>query len=1344
MAHKITVTEIGEYIRHSCCERRFKLSYNNREEAEKIPFADRLFNTIDPVLKKSGERKENEWNDSLLVNGYTSIGTDLHDGEELDLGLFINKVNELDIDSSTQVFGREVKVNGVLSDFELSGRIDFLIFTFSDNIPKIKIVECKASRRDRTYHRIQVGIYKLLLLEYFREKDISIAGVSLSEGHIECVVARIDESTNKNQDILELEPLIQDREESDILHLLSHNGPLAKIINSEVDILDFQLDLKCDGCVFNVHCLTESGRKRSLELLSINPTASRILRQNGLHSIDDLADLDLASGTASSIRNNPSFSYNLGLLAHKAKARRSTLPEGEHTIDEYPVQPYPFNITSQLPEYEIDGEQLIRVYMAVDYDYVENRVVSLSAHVTKSLNEIRTDYESAEVFEITHDESRSDISGEIIIETVDSIWNGDYAVDNAVERQLISSFFRRIVDAIANVADEEEAPIHFYVWTRNEIKALVEACSRVDTVLLSHFNQLLGCRQSLEQLIFSCLHDEVDNRYALGWTGRGLAVVTSLPWFGQRYYWRRKISNTIVSLDHIFTQDIFDFKTDLFLTPEGEWATDQDPRNNRFKFEIRSRFNDGLTVPYWHAYWGVLPTPDTLDDHKVRASVVRYNNANRPGYLREFLKSRIIALRWIEERIRFKNPEIEKPLIEISSLNQFNLNVNHTRRAALDFLRLDFHVSLNDWLAKNMLPPINRIMNGETIPISNLRVNNGNLVANIDFRDSGLNESLVRDNCSYSEDSFVRVSPCNEDFHRGQSIRQHLRGGITATIRSINWENNLVILDPLFARADGSNYILSSFNPIRRAVDVYPSATIDESISDFVANRVDARLLTNQGEHINRWFDPETPEIPELEILANEAEDTIRKLLSEFVFEGYKRLQEDQINAILDGLKTRVQLLLGPPGTGKTMTTAIAILTMIMHNQRVGSTILIAANTHMAVDNLLERINSIKEIFNEFIRESGRNIPNINIAKIVSGDVTVDGIEEIRAGSHRRRINQLCRDSVLILGGTTSALLKMAAKNGNTEFTTHNLIIDEASMMIFPHFLSLATLLEETGKILLAGDHRQLSPIISHDWEKEDRPPVIKYQPYLSSYEAVRKIYLNSDLSLRSICTSALEYTFRLPADIRDLIARLYREDEVNLSGTMTRHDVDYSTIENIWDKLWATDTGIYLVLHNERESRKSNNYETHIINEIIGGTGYDIEDDSIAIITPHRAQRTLLTNELTEHETKISLIDTVERLQGGEKPTIIVSATASDPSAIGANAEFILSLNRANVAFSRAQKRLIIVCSEALINYIPAEIEHYDSALLWKTLRNICNNKISEIDLNGHNISIFTLTRED
>ena len=51
------------------------------------------------------------------------------------------------------------------------------------------------------------------------------------------------------------------------------------------------------------------------------------------------------------------------------------------------------------------------------------------------------------------------------------------------------------------------------------------------------------------------------------------------------------------------------------------------------------------------------------------------------------------------------------------------------------------------------------------------------------------------------------------------------------------------------------------------------------------------------------------------------------------------------------------------------------------------------------------------------------------------------------------------------------------------------LVVDEASMMVFPHFLALATLAAPDGKILLAGDHRQLAPITAHDWETEDRPP---------------------------------------------------------------------------------------------------------------------------------------------------------------------------------------------------------------------------------------------------------------
>ncbi|MEG4006568.1 AAA domain-containing protein, partial [Microcoleus sp. Pol11C1] len=133
------------------------------------------------------------------------------------------------------------------------------------------------------------------------------------------------------------------------------------------------------------------------------------------------------------------------------------------------------------------------------------------------------------------------------------------------------------------------------------------------------------------------------------------------------------------------------------------------------------------------------------------------------------------------------------------------------------------------------------------------------------------------------------------------------------------------------------------------------------------------------------------------------------------------------------------------------------------------------------------------------------------------------------------------------------------------------------------------------------------------------------------------------------------------------------------------------------------------------------------------------INDGSVAIVTPHRAQRTLLKTELADYYGKaVDVIDTVEKLQGGERPNIIVSATASDPSAISKNVEFILNLNRSNVAFSRVQERLIVVCSKTLLDYIPAELEHYEETMLWKTLRSECSQLIFTENVNEHKVEVF------
>lgn len=63
----IRVSEIGEFIRFRSCERRFKLGLSNRALARSVPFSERLFNSLDPVLQEVGREAEDKWERALLA-----------------------------------------------------------------------------------------------------------------------------------------------------------------------------------------------------------------------------------------------------------------------------------------------------------------------------------------------------------------------------------------------------------------------------------------------------------------------------------------------------------------------------------------------------------------------------------------------------------------------------------------------------------------------------------------------------------------------------------------------------------------------------------------------------------------------------------------------------------------------------------------------------------------------------------------------------------------------------------------------------------------------------------------------------------------------------------------------------------------------------------------------------------------------------------------------------------------------------------------------------------------------------------------------------------------------------
>jgi hypothetical protein len=1363
----VRATDIAEYIRYQSCERRFKLKFNDYELAKQLPFSELIFATsLDPVLEEAGRIREKEWETSLQKYDFldlTQISQKSSQDKATEWNEFVKKIESLP--AGQKAYGREISINGNIEEFNIRGQIDFIVVLWENNEPKLRLVEGKASRKDRTYHQAQVALYRMLVRKLIKENPITISGVNLKPENIECVVVRIDENTNKSQDIIQSQPLNLDTIEADISRLIASDGTLKRIVETDLANLDYQLDQKCSDCTLSVHCLAESARERRLELLGIDSSIVTVLKKTGVKDIDDLADIDLKDNQVTQIQQNISFTENLELLKLKAQTRRHTLPGGDFDPDTYEVQGLPnYSAQSQLPEHLIKGERLIRVYLSIEYDYVENRIGALAAHVTKSKGKLDPKFKKNEdekwepdpkIKEYIQEENDKDIYQEKDLEGVDiikfktSAWTGEYKEDNGSEKELIQGFLLELVDAIAEVAETEKAPIHFYVWSRQEMTQLLEGCSRVSSQLLSHLRELLGCRESLEQLIYSCLYDEVNCRYALGWTGRDLAVVTSLKWFGRRYHWRRKVAGQIINLDQIFSQDVFDFKNNLEIDSNNQWATSTSQNVRKHQFEIRLRYFNSLSAAYWRAYWRKLPNPNDLTlKPKLKNSIEHYNQAQKPNYLKEYFRARTHAIRWVEEGIRFKNPEITKEPLTIADLPDFSLGVDNAAQAGIDFLRLDQHIKVTDWIASHLVPPIYRVSLGRTIPIKNVvSLGNNKLTAEINLDEYSINSEILQANCTLDEGSFVRLSPTSDDPHRGQTINQLLYGGSTCIVDAINWDTQQIQLSVI--PGESKRYQIYS-KPYKDATQIFETATLDESPSDFVAGKVDQKLQNSAGNHIFQWLAPQNPQITPQTALPVSDLAQYRNLLQTLPLHNSKKLDDKQIAAVIDGLKTRIQLLQGPPGTGKTETTAMATFFRILARRSAGDIVLITAHTHTAVDNLLLRLDSLLPILNQHITNSGLTIPTIQLSKVYSSEIQPTGgnIEDFSAKSCVKKVNQMRSNALLVIGGTTSAILKMVDELNSKKtflnqypqgFQTTTLLVDEASMMVFTHFLALATLVRNDGEIMLAGDHRQLAPIITHDWENEDRPPVVLYQPYVSAYQAIQNLKENSNINVshEAILRSALDFTHRLPPVIRELIARLYRKDDIELKGKA--QSIEEKEVIGTWQKLLQGNGGLYLVIHSERQSRRSNIVEVEIIKQILDAGG-EMPNGSVAIVTPHRAQRTLLKTELSNYyESTVDVIDTVEKLQGGERSNVIVSATASEPSAISKNVEFILNLNRSNVAFSRVQERLIVVCSKTLLDYIPAEFEHYEETMLWKALRSECSQLIFTENVHGHKVEVFT-----
>ncbi|MCB8748929.1 AAA domain-containing protein [Rhodoferax sp. U2-2l] len=188
-------------------------------------------------------------------------------------------------------------------------------------------------------------------------------------------------------------------------------------------------------------------------------------------------------------------------------------------------------------------------------------------------------------------------------------------------------------------------------------------------------------------------------------------------------------------------------------------------------------------------------------------------------------------------------------------------------------------------------------------------------------------------------------------------------------------------------------------------------------------------------------------------------------------------------------------LLEGPPGSGKTT----AICELVLQLARQGKRALLCASTHVAVDNVLERLmderNSHRDLVIPVRIGERRNVSEKagpwQLERFVKTERErllrhLDGrrglsesqqalLEEVRHGP--TTIERMVLDAANLVCGTTIGILQHPdiKASGHAAATFDVLIIDEASKTTFQEFLVPALLAK---RWVIVGDSKQLSPYV--------------------------------------------------------------------------------------------------------------------------------------------------------------------------------------------------------------------------------------------------------------------------
>ena len=367
-------------------------------------------------------------------------------------------------------------------------------------------------------------------------------------------------------------------------------------------------------------------------------------------------------------------------------------------------------------------------------------------------------------------------------------------------------------------------------------------------------------------------------------------------------------------------------------------------------------------------------------------------------------------------------------------------------------------------------------------------------------------------------------------------------------------------------------------------------------------------------------------------------------------------------NRIAVALDASAFAIQGPPGSGKTYTGARMICELVKHGMKIGVTAL----SHKVIRKLLD---DVVEAAEEKDLDGVRCLHRENEGEETRGvAVARDDNEEAWDALRSSKAN--------VVGGTSWLWSPEKAFE-----VVDVLFIDEAGQMSLADVLAVS---QAAKKLVLLGDPQQL-----------ERPTKGSH-PDGAEKSALEHL-LNGRKTIAADMGFLLPETWRLHPKICEFTSGCFYDEKLG------SHAIARSRV--IEGHAWIAGAGLWFVPAEHEGNRNSSAEEVELVARIVegllrpgvkyfcsAGNSRALKEGEILIVAPYNAQVADLKTRLPRMR-----IGTVDKFQGQEAPVVIYSLTTSSPEEAPRGMEFLYSLNRLNVATSRAMTAVIVVGSPRL-----------------------------------------------